>query len=172
MRFIVALALVLIPAAGFPQSTTGYTTDQLVDFYVKSIDLGKNRGICIGTAAECADPVPKQPAGLDMLVNFELDSANLTEAAKQNLAVFADMMKDRRLKASDFVVEGYTDARGTEQYNDELSRERADAVRNYLVGLGISADRLTSVGFGKSNPRVPDPLAPENRRVELRINLD
>jgi len=172
MRFMAILALALLPVTASAQSAEGYTTEQLVDFYVKSIDIGKARGICIGSAEQCADPVPKKPAALDMLVTFELDSAQLTEQAKQNLAVFAQMMADRRLKASDFTVEGYTDARGTDQYNDELSRERADAVRAYLVGLGVEPERLTAVGFGKTNPRVGDPMAAENRRVELRIDLN
>jgi len=176
MRLVTVAAIALLPLAAAAQSTgdqpaQGYTAEQLVDFYVKSIDLGKPRGICIGSAEQCASPVPEKPAALDMLVNFELDSAQLTEPAKQNLAVFAQMMADRRLKASDFTVEGYTDARGTDQYNDELSRERADAVKAYLIGLGVDPERLTAVGFGKTHPRVEDPMAPENRRVELRIDL-
>lgn len=171
MRMLVITTLLLFPLSGMAQDTKGYTTEQLVEFYVKSIDLGKNRGICIGTAAECADPAAAEPKGLDMLVNFELDSADLTPEARQNLAVFAEMMQDRRLKIASFVVAGYTDARGTDVHNDELSKQRAEAVTNYLVGLGVSPDRLTAIGYGKADPRVPDEMDPENRRVEMRIDL-
>ena len=106
-----------------------------------------------------------------MLVTFELDSADLTAEARENLAVFAEMMKDERLKIASFVVEGHTDARGGDEYNVDLSEARATSVRDYLVGLGVSQDRLAAVGFGKSKPRVDDELDPENRRVELRIDL-
>jgi len=172
MRTLTALAIVLVSTTAHAQDLGGYTTEELVAFYVKSIDLGKNRGICIGSAEDCAAPAAAEPPALDMKVNFELDSTDLTEAARQNLAVFAAMMQDRRLKVADFVVEGYTDARGADGYNDTLSLERAEAVRAYLVGLGVEPERLSSVGFGKRRPRVDDPMDPENRRVELRIDLN
>lgn len=171
MRYFGIILAAAVPLATQAQDTTGYTTDELVEFYVKSIDLGKARGICIGSAEECTDPVPEEPKGLDMLVTFELDSADLTEAARQNLAVFAEMMKDRRLVSSNFVVEGHTDARGTDAYNDDLSRARAQAVKDYLVELGVAPVRLKALGFGKSKPRVDDVMDPENRRVEMRIEL-
>ncbi len=172
MRVVLILTLCLFPIASTAQDTSGYSIDELVEFYVKSIDLGKQRGICIGTAEECADPVQEEPQGLDMLVTFELDSADLTEAARQNLAVFAQMMQDRRLKIATFVVEGHTDARGTDDYNDDLSRQRASAVTDYLIELGVEPERLTAIGFGKTRPRMDDELDPENRRVEMRIDLE
>ncbi len=171
MKHILALVALALPFGASAQDISQYTTEELVEFYVKSIDLGKARGICIGTAEECADPVPQEPKGLDMLVTFELDSADLTEAARQNLAVFASMMQDRRLKVASFVVEGHTDGRGGENYNNDLSRARAEAVTNYLVNLGVDTARLTAIGFGKGQPRVDDVMDPENRRVEMRIDL-
>jgi outer membrane protein OmpA-like peptidoglycan-associated protein len=70
------------------------------------------------------------------------------------------------------VVEGHTDARGTDNYNDKLADERADAVANFLVAQGVSSDRMTALGLGESAPRVPDPYDPVNRRVEMRLNLE
>ena len=172
MRYLILTAALLMPMASFAQSTSGYTTDELVEFYVKSIDLGKSRGICIGTEQECADPAAAEPEGLDMLVTFELDSADLTPEARQNLAVFADMMQDRRLKIASFVVEGHTDSRGGEGYNEELSKARANAVTDFLINLGVSPERLTAIGYGKQKPRTDDALDPENRRVEMRIDLN
>ena len=83
---------------------------------MKSAKLGAGRGLCIGTAQECDKTAPK-PAGLDMLINFDLDSANLTGQAKQNLEEFAKALHNNQLDSARFVVEGYTDGRGSEQYN-------------------------------------------------------
>ena len=173
MKSIFVAAALLLAATGFVQAQTNYTTEQLVEFYVKSkIDLGKARGICIGTEQECAQPEQEEPAGLDMLVTFELDSADLTPQARQNLGVFAEMMQDRRLKIASFVVEGHTDGRGADTYNIELSEARAAAVTDYLTGLGVEPQRLTAVGLGKEQPRVDDIMDPANRRVEMRIDLN
>jgi OmpA-OmpF porin, OOP family len=66
---------------------------------------------------------------------------------------------------------GYTDSRGTEKLNQNLSLARAESVKKYLVGTGIAADRITIRGAGSSNP-IGDNKTPEgraqNRRVEIR----
>ncbi|MDN5786744.1 OmpA family protein [Pseudorhodobacter sp.] len=160
---------IFLASGGAVLAQTPYTTDELVEFYINSLDIGATRGICIGTPQECDKPAA--PAGLDMLVTFELDSADLTAEAQKNLAVFAQMMQDDRLKIARFVVEGYTDARGTDSYNMDLSQARALSVENFLTGLGVSAERLSAIGFGKANPRTGNDLDPENRRVELRVDL-
>ena len=49
-------------------------------------------------------------------------------------------------------VEGYTDNVGSDEFNQKLSEQRADSVRDYLISQGISADSITSKGFGKTNP--------------------
>ena len=105
------------------------------------------------------------------MINFELDSADLTKEAKANLAVFADALKDERLKKASFMIEGHTDARGGDGYNNTLSQDRAASVQQFLVDQGVSQERLTAMGMGEAEPRVEDTLDPVNRRVELRINL-
>lgn len=155
--------------AASAQSAAPYSADDVANFLVDSADLGLNRGICIGTAEECAPPKPK---GMDMMINFELDSAELTPEAKETLAVVAQAFEDDRLQKARFMIEGHTDARGTEQYNGNLSEDRAAAVEQYLIELGVSDERLSAMGFGETAPRTEDPLDPENRRVELRIDLN
>ncbi|MEO0990668.1 MAG: OmpA family protein [Pseudomonadota bacterium] len=171
MRFVSISTLVALLAAP-PALAQDYTVEELVDFYTQSTDLGQSRGICIGTAQECADPADEEPEGLDMLVTFELNSADLTPEARQNLEVFAAMMQDQRLSVADFVVEGHTDARGSDRLNDELSQARALSVVSFLTNIGVEPDRLRAVGLGKSQPRTGDAFDPENRRVEMRIDLD
>jgi len=165
-----AAVLATLSAPAFAQSA--YTTDELVEFYINSIDMGATRGICIGTAQECdTEAVPSAPQALDMRVNFELDSANLTAEAQESLKVFALMMQDERLEIARFVVEGHTDASGSASYNLTLSEARAASVSKFLIDEGISEERLSAVGLGKAQPRVADEFDPENRRVELRIDL-
>lgn len=72
-----------------------------------------------------------------------------------------------------FRVEGHTDSKGSDKYNKNLSQKRADAVRNYLVGKGVKANRLQAVGFGEERPidsnRTADGRA-RNRRVEFNVS--
>lgn len=159
----------MLGLSGPAQSEGAYTVDQLVEYFIRSADLGATRGICIGTPQECAPP---EPVGLDMLVTFALASAELTPEAKDMLMLFARMMQDDRLAVAGFVVEGHTDARGGDGYNVELSELRAEAVRSHLVGLGVAPARLSAIGFGKERPRTGNALDPENRRVELRLTLN
>jgi outer membrane protein OmpA-like peptidoglycan-associated protein len=72
-------------------------------------------------------------------------------------------------------VDGYTDSVGSEDYNLKLSDQRAEGVRNYLVGQGIVPDDIVSKGFGKDNPVASNDNAAgrqKNRRVEMVVSGD
>lgn len=146
------------------------TSDQIIKHFVDTGDLGAKRGLCVGTMDECNKDLPA-PSGLDMLINFDLDSAELTGQARTNLDEFAKALKDDKLKAATFIVEGYTDASGDETYNERLSERRAQAVTAFLLANGISLDKVEAAGMGERNPRVPDGYDPVNRRVEMRIKI-
>jgi outer membrane protein OmpA-like peptidoglycan-associated protein len=131
--------------------------------------LGASRGLCIGTAQEGGAPQPARPApGLNLLVNFDLNSDRLTPQAKQNLNEFVKALKDPRLSGLSFAVDGYTDATGSKDYNMSLSERRAEAVVHYLDENGIAPNRLTAKGFGEARPIGAGPYDPVNRRVEMR----
>ncbi len=147
---------------------SNYSSEDVLNFLVDSA-LGKTRGICVGTAEECATPA--RPAGFDVLVNFDLDSANLRPDAKVNLDQVAKALLDPRLLNSTFAIEGFTDASGSEAYNQDLAQRRAQSVAEYLVAQGVSRDVLMPVGMGEAMPRVPDPYDPANRRVEMRLDI-
>ena len=76
------------------------------------------------------------------------------------------------VSARNLIVEGHTDSRGSESYNQGLSQRRADAVRDYLVKRGYPADRIQSRGKGEGSP-IANNASPEgranNRRVEIII---
>lgn len=137
-------------------------------------------GICVGTTAQCLRGVAEdgvvaadetaQP--LMLLITFDYNSARLTDAAQHELAGLAEVMKDPRLAGTGFLIEGHTDSKGQPNYNLDLSQQRAKTVTEYLAAKGVDPARLSAVGWGESHPRVSDnPQAPENRRVELRLNL-
>ena len=70
-------------------------------------------------------------------------------------------------------VEGHTDSVGGDEYNQGLSEQRGDSVRNYLTGQGMAANSVSSKGFGKTQPVASNDTAEgrqQNRRVELVIS--
>ena len=101
-------------------------------------------------------------------IRFGFDSAALADDQKPLLAQLCTVMKASDINL--FRVVGHTDASGTDEYNEQLSRLRANEVKRYLVtDCGIAATRLEAIGLGErflSNDG--DPRAPENRRVEFQ----
>ena len=96
-----------------------------------------------------------------MLINFELNSTELTPQGKENLEEFAKALSDKRLSSAHFVVEGHTDALGSDEYNMGLSERRAQVVKNFLLEKGVSTAMVTAVGLGEKKPRESDPLTVE-----------
>jgi OmpA-OmpF porin, OOP family len=106
-------------------------------------------------------------------VKFEFDSDRLTEEAKRILNGVAEVLD--AYADVDVDVEGHTDQIGSDAYNLGLSERRANAVKTYLAGKGVEADRMTPVGYGRSQPIADNSTEEgreENRRVELRPTRD
>lgn len=163
IRLTVALSTLLVATPALAEAP--YTHDQIVNFLASTAELGASRAICIGSIEECS---PQAAPGLDMRVQFDLGSDELVPATRQVLGFFATAILDPRLSAASFLIEGHTDARGTAEYNFDLSARRAESVRLFLIEAGVPAERLDAVGLGETTPRTADPMDDENRRVELR----
>lgn len=136
------------------------------------LDQGAPRTRSIRLLADANDSAaagPATPSAFSLPVQFEFDSANLLPAAQEQLDALAEGIK-RLPAARAVVIEGHTDATGSDEYNQQLSRRRAAAVKRYLVQAhGIDARRLHDVGRGEHQPiDGTDPNAPQNRRVEFR----
>ena len=103
-------------------------------------------------------------------VFFELDSSDLTPAAIAVLNENAAVLK--RFPTWAVTIEGHCDERGTAEYNLALGERRAIAARAYLVSLGIAADRLRTVSYGKEFPFDPghdESAFAKNRRAHFVI---
>ena len=103
-------------------------------------------------------------------VYFELDSSELSAANQKSLDANAALLK--RYSSWAVTVEGHCDERGTAEYNLALGERRAIAARAYLVSLGIAADRLRTVSYGKEFPFDPghdETAFAKNRRAHFVI---
>ena len=85
---------------------------------------------------------------------FGLDSTELNDAARTALQKNVEWMK--RWATTKVMVEGHADSRGTNEYNLALGERRADAVRDYIVSLGLATDRVTIVSKGEEQPFCPE----------------
>jgi len=103
-------------------------------------------------------------------IRFDFDKATIKPEYRDILNRIAGIMMT--LKGYTIAVYGYTDDIGTPAYNLQLSRRRAEAVRDFLVQTGIPATIMSTKGFGKADPRVPgdsEQARAANRRVEIGI---
>ena len=101
-------------------------------------------------------------------VFFALDSSEVDAAGQQALNANAEILK--RYPTWVITIEGHADERGTAEYNLALGERRAMAARTYLVSLGISADRLRTVSYGKEFPFDPghnEEAWAKNRRAQF-----
>jgi len=103
-------------------------------------------------------------------VRFEYDRANLTDEARGILEKHALWLQGHR--EAKVTVEGHCDDRGTVDYNLALGEQRARAVRDYLVSLGVAPARLKTVSYGKERPLDPgnnEAAWAKNRRAHFAV---
>jgi len=103
-------------------------------------------------------------------VLFASGKYTLLASAENKLNQVATVLKDQA--DNKISVEGYTDSRGGDQMNQELSRNRADSVRQYLVDRGVSGEQISASGLGSSRPVADNKSAEgraDNRRVEIVV---
>jgi outer membrane protein OmpA-like peptidoglycan-associated protein len=85
-------------------------------------------------------------------IYFDDDKADITDQAKRELDRVAQLMNAN--PSMEILAETYTDTRGSDAYNKDLSQRRANAVRGYLMARGIAGNRIRAVGRGEENPVV------------------
>jgi outer membrane protein OmpA-like peptidoglycan-associated protein len=101
---------------------------------------------------------------------FDVDKADLRPAAQENISKLAAILI--KYEDTNILIEGHTDADGSEEYNLQLSERRARAVQSYLAQNGVMNVRISIMGYGESQP-VADNVSAEgkqaNRRVEVAV---
>jgi outer membrane protein OmpA-like peptidoglycan-associated protein len=117
-------------------------------------------------------PAAEHPKSSLDTIQFEFDSAKLLPQSIDTLKNLGNALNQELKDQKSFLIEGHTDAKGARPYNEELSKRRADAVKDYLVKeMGVAPDRLQTVGKGEADLALPrKPYAAPNRRVVV-VNL-
>ncbi|MGA8367010.1 MAG: peptidoglycan-associated lipoprotein Pal [Candidatus Acidiferrales bacterium] len=149
-----------------PQGSTPVTPTETTNFTITATGPGGSATASASVEVAAAPPPPPSPAPaaqpnisdlFDQNVKdafFDLDKSDLRDDARAALTADAEFLRSYSdVKVS---IEGHCDERGSEEYNLGLGQRRADAVKNYLVSLGISADRMTTMSWGKEHPFCTD----------------
>jgi outer membrane protein OmpA-like peptidoglycan-associated protein len=169
-----AAALTASPAMSqsAPQQADSFSNDELV--CALNPKCGAERVVIRRRGINISQPELSRhtaPSPYFNNITFNFDSAGLTHEAQAMLDRIAVALRDPSNRTLDYRIEGHTDAKGSTAHNQILSERRAEAVRNYLVTMGIREERLVAVGFGKTrplpNPPAASPYAPVNRRVQF-----
>lgn len=139
MLTLVAMSLVLVSCGGSKK---------------KSSEMGEEmpgmEGTNEGLTLELNGDSDSGRAASLRTVNFAFNSANLSSAARSALENNADFLKQN--EGVEVQVEGHCDERGGVQYNIALGEKRARTVKDYLVALGVSSRRISTISFGKERP--------------------
>ena len=124
-------------------------------------------------------PIVKNPKGGESLaLYFEYDQATLHPRAQKQLIIVAGLLRSDPNKKLN--IAGYTDDKGTDDYNMQLSRARAETVKQQLVGLGVPETQVITTALGKAQPLSPNQKADgsddpqgrsKNRRAEIFLDF-
>jgi len=149
------------------------TQAQLAEEKKKRQDAEKRLSAAMASLAEVAK-VKEEKRGVVITISGEVLFASgkyeLLPIARSKLDDVTKALQDQGFKA--ILVEGHTDSRGSAKKNEELSFQRADSVRAYLVSRGIPSDKIKATGLGSSRPIATNTTAEgraNNRRVELVV---
>ena len=132
----------------------------------------------VSSSAETTESASIEPGSQeDLIVNvgdrvfFNYDSAELDNDAQELLQDQVAWLK--QYSDVSIIIEGHCDERGTREYNLALGEKRAQSVKNYIINLGISANRVSTISYGKERPAVVgsnDGAWAQNRRSVTIVN--
>ncbi len=161
-----------------PDSERAAVTDTVEDIDSTGVAMDDMGDTDVQGLSPMADRNAPQPGSQEQLtqsigdrVFYDTDRHTLDQAARSLVEQQAEWLQ--RYPNVDVTVEGHADERGTREYNLALGERRAQAVKDYLVALGISPTRIDTVSYGKERPAVvgSNPSAwAQNRRGVIRVN--
>lgn len=181
VRFVAVLALAVIPVAGcarkVPPAVPGGEPQQQPDRPVdtSAADRARQDSIVAAelAARQAAEREERARAAraqevLTTVVYFDLDSDQLSSETQDRLRTKAAIM--RANPSIEMRVEGHADERGSTEYNIALGQRRAESVRAFLAGYGITDNRLSTISYGKERPAMEgsnETAWARNRRAEF-----
>ena len=117
---------------------------------------------------------PYKGPRVPLIIQFDFNSATIRPASAQQLREMAQALKSTKLTHSKILIEGHADSRGSADYNQRLSRRRAESVKRYLIdNFALPRGRFKISGYGETRPLVPNDTKEHramNRRVEFVNN--
>jgi outer membrane protein OmpA-like peptidoglycan-associated protein len=136
--------------------------------FVQTIRNRATRSLSSAEREEIAT-IAKDKPNIDLEINFDYNSADISKRSLSSVQALGQALTNPDLKGSTFIVAGYTDAVGSEPFNQDLSERRADSIKRYLTDkFGIAGSDLVTVGYGKTRLKDPShPTADVNRRVQV-----
>ena len=161
-----------------PQGSTTVSPTESTTYTLTASGAGGNADSSVRISVNAAAPVAAPAPSLDDMflkevrdAFFDYDSANIRADAREALQKDADFLKN--YPQARVTIEGHCDERGSTEYNLALGQRRANAVKEYLVSLGISADRLSTTSWGKEKPfcnESNEACWQQNRRGHFTLN--
>jgi len=163
---------------GFSVNADDLSSGQAMANFVDAVFCGGERDSDRDGVVDSADKCPDTIAGAKVNkvgcwvvkgINFSTDKAEIRSQDHAGLDEVVVVLKENPTVKVE--IQGHTDNMGPEAYNQALSERRADAVMNYFVEKGIAKDRLSSKGFGMSQPVASNDTREgrfQNRRVQLK----
>ena len=137
-------------------------------------------GFSLSGCGKSPEPAPKAAAPqaapkvivFEEAALFDFDKADLKPEGKGQIKAYREQAQADLSRADKVRVTGYTDNSGNADYNTKLSLQRAEAVRDYLVSIGVDATKIEASGAGDATP-IADNATTEgrakNRRVEIEV---
>jgi peptidoglycan-associated lipoprotein len=172
LRFLgLVLPMLALAACDTTPSDTGSTTGTGTGTTGTGISsTGVGTGTTGGLSGRSLEDMLRQQ-GVSDRVFYQTDSSSLTPEGRNTIEGWARLL--RQNPGITAAIEGHADERGTREYNLALGERRAVAARNHLVSLGIPAQRVTTVSYGKERPAVVgsnEAAWAQNRRAVLVPN--
>ena len=170
-----ALLVFFLAACSTTPKDTADSSGSGSSSYSSSDVSSSEEGTITETSPESASITPGSQE--DLIVNvgdrvfFNYDSSDLDSDAQELLQDQVAWLK--QYSDVSVIVEGHCDERGTREYNLALGEKRAQSVKNYLISLGISSDRISTISYGKERPAVVgsnDGAWAQNRRSVTVVN--
>lgn len=178
MRLALAVIFVAIPLLLQAQETPA---DAGPPYTMKVIDLVFTVQNMAGAVEDLRVKENETEVTIEMAADvlFDFDQAELLPKAEATLQKAADLVRQRAKGGATVRIEGHTDGKGSDAYNQRLSRRRAESVKRWFTSHGLGRITFTTVGYGATRPVAPN-TNPDgsdnpdgrarNRRVELVVS--